>query len=154
MLFRSHRRNTHNSPWAVSLGWGSPAIIYHLGCPKQSPARQISRQKQLFGVANGFQNSSESCSGESKARLALSCLNLNRAVRLHKFKKVKVRAGSAATVGAPDREKRTMKELHDGRTSPTTSPYPVLVVDSYARGISIGRIDPQGPGLEIGRAHV
>lgn len=42
-----------------------------------------------------------------------------------------------------------MKDLHDGRTPLTKSPYPVLVVDSYARGISIGRIDPQGPGLGL-----
>lgn len=42
-----------------------------------------------------------------------------------------------------------MKELHDGRSPLTKSPYPVLVVDSYARGISIGRIDPEGAGLDL-----
>lgn len=42
-----------------------------------------------------------------------------------------------------------MNELMTGRSSLTKSPYPVLVVDSYARGISIGRIDPAGSGLDL-----
>lgn len=42
-----------------------------------------------------------------------------------------------------------MNDLQTGRPAPTKSPYPVLVVDSYSRGISIGRIDPNGPGLDL-----
>jgi hypothetical protein len=36
------------------------------------------------------------------------------------------------------------------RSSRSKSTHPVLLVDSYARGISIGRIDPCGTGLELG----
>ena len=42
-----------------------------------------------------------------------------------------------------------MTERHNGRPAITQSPYPVLVVDSYARGISLGRIDPSGAGLDL-----
>jgi DNA repair photolyase len=43
-----------------------------------------------------------------------------------------------------------MQDTSMPRSSRSKSTHPVLLVDSYARGISIGRIDPCGIGLELG----
>lgn len=42
-----------------------------------------------------------------------------------------------------------MKERLEGRTTEARPAHPILVVDSYARGISIGKIDPQARGLTL-----
>lgn len=42
-----------------------------------------------------------------------------------------------------------MKEIAEGRTQGARSSNPILVVDSYARGISIGKIDEQARGLTL-----
>lgn len=53
-------------------------------------------------------------------------------------------------MGTDQRRKgNTMETTLNGRATNNSSTNPVLVVDSYARGISIGKIDPAGKGLEL-----
>jgi hypothetical protein len=53
-------------------------------------------------------------------------------------------------MGTDQRRKgNTMETTLTGRATNNSSTNPVLVVDSYARGISIGKIDPAGKGLEL-----
>jgi DNA repair photolyase len=43
-----------------------------------------------------------------------------------------------------------MQDTNMPRSLRSKTTHPVLLVDSYARGISIGRVDPAGAGLELG----
>jgi len=47
-----------------------------------------------------------------------------------------------------------MNDATTPRTSRGKASFPVLLVDSYARGISIGRAEPSGHGLELGLEEV
>lgn len=87
---------------------------------------------------------------DDRSRLTLSGLNLNGPLRRPKFNRVKV-TGFCLTNQICDTSKKgvLMNTTTSGRSSGKTTTDPILVVDSYARGISIGRVDPQEKKLGL-----